>query len=438
MNGVLTVNKADLLITSATRSFLYDGNTHSDNTYSVMLNGVTVNSIAVGDYTMIYDGVEHTYAENTNPILTIKAEGTNTGLLAVHHLAGTTMTGARTNAVTETIAISAAVIKDASDNNVTANYDLHFVDGTLTITKRTGVVVTIQEHGKEVDYNATDQKVTGYSVASIADPVSLYTVADFRFVGIASDTVTHGTGAEDALHVYDMNLRPEHFENTNPNYDTVTFVIRDSALYIYPKMKEEHTTVDITCNLNNGGAHNDGTATITVTGGRQKHDGMYGFVIDGGASADFASPHTFTGLQQGNHSVVVSDSLGYTVSIDFFIDEPVEMTAAITVPMDIADRCPNQGTYPVSVTVENGIADLTYAWGTDATAANAATTTVAQAATPDCSHEYKVTILVTDANSCTVTDTAYFTVMDTVKPTFTAPADTTICRVAGEIVAPVT
>ena len=73
------------------------------------------------------------------------------------------MTGARTNAGTETIAISAAVIKDASDNNVTANYDLHFVDGTLTITKRTGVVVTIQEHGKEVDYNATDQKVTGYS-----------------------------------------------------------------------------------------------------------------------------------------------------------------------------------------------------------------------------------------------------------------------------------
>ena len=223
-------------------------------------------TITANDYTVMYDGMEHTYAENTNPILTIEAEGTNTGLLAAHHLADTTMTGARTNAGTETIAISAAVIKDASDNNVTANYDLHFVDGTLTITKRTGVVVTIQEHGKEVDYNATDQKVTGYSVASIADPVSLYTVADFRFVGIASDTIAHGTGAEDALHVYDMNLRPEHFENTNPNYDTVTFVIRDSALYIYPKMKVSLLPTDFT-NTNTNYTVNfvitDGTLTIT-------------------------------------------------------------------------------------------------------------------------------------------------------------------------------
>ena len=60
VKGTLTVDKADLLITSATHSFLYDGQTHSDNTYSIMLNGTQVNDIAAGDYTM-----------STNDVLTV-------------------------------------------------------------------------------------------------------------------------------------------------------------------------------------------------------------------------------------------------------------------------------------------------------------------------------------------------------------------------------
>ena len=39
VKGTLTVNKAELTITSASHNFLYDGEYHRDTTYSVVLNG---------------------------------------------------------------------------------------------------------------------------------------------------------------------------------------------------------------------------------------------------------------------------------------------------------------------------------------------------------------------------------------------------------------
>ena len=381
-------------------------------------------TITANDYTVMYDGAQHTYAEN-DPILTIEAESTDRGLLSAQHLADTTMTGAGTAAGTYPIVITDAVIKDGSDADVTANYQLSFVDGTLTITQRTGVVVTIQEHGKEVDYNATDQQVTGYTVASIVDPVGLYTVNDFSFIGQTSDTIAHGTGAEDALHVYDMNLRSEHFRNDNANYDDVTFVIRDSSLYIYPKLKATVTTTPVSCNINNGGTHDDGTATITVTGGRLKNSNKYGFTFDG-SSVDDNSPKVYT-LAKGNYTVRVTDSLGYYVDVPFEITEPEEMTAVVSVPATDA-RCPNQGSYEVSVAADGGNGGYTYAWSGDATNANNTNTIVAQSAANDCDVTYEVDVTVTDNKSCTVSAMNEFKVEDHVNPTFTVPAALTLYK----------
>lgn len=398
----------------------YTFGTSVDGTLEVTARPIT---ITANDYSVMYDGVAHNYAQNTSDIVTVEAAGTDRGLLAVHHLADTTMTGSGTTAGTYPIVISAAVIENDSDEDVTANYDITFEEGSLTITPRTGVEVTIQEHGLEVEYDANSHTVTGYSV-SINDP--LYHESDITFTGAA--TVT-GTGTETGLNVYPMLLTVANFANNNPNFTDVTFNILDSALYIYPKLKVEVTaTTDIYCH---GG--NNGTATVTVTGGKP-NNGKYSFVIDGGASAEFTSPHTFEGLTEGNHTVVVTDSLNYSVEVTFRVDELPELTATIVTPTEL---CPNQGSYPVSVTVAGGTTDYSYEWSGDATDANAASTTVNQIGANDGEQEYTVTVEVTDAHTCTATASATFTVKPSVtKPgsiTYTCARDTSIVLNYGAV-----
>ena len=501
-NGTLEVtnNTKEIVITSASDSWVYDGETHTKPVYTVTYDGTNVADIAGSDglrfelpthdtitisnsfagiknfsenssnnntfdytiqnlasysnvsknagtleitkrpvsltansLTVLYDGHEHTYAETDAPHYTI-APRVDEDSLVVGHTLVATMTGSRTNVGNTPIVISSVVISDASSNDVTANYQPSFINGSLTINPLTGVVVTIQEHGKEVVYNASDQRVTGYGVASINDPANQYTASDFSYVGPTSDTIAHGTGTADALHVYDMDLKATDFQNVNTNYDEVTFIIADSALYIYPIMNASSETTSVTCNIANEGTHNDGTATITVTGGRPKHDGMYGFAINGGTSEDFASPKEFSNLSAGHYTVVVTDSIGTTMTVEFDVDEPDALTAVITVPTDL---CPNQGSYAVSVTAEHGTPTYSYNWS-GATNVDATSTSVTQTLTNDCGTNYVVYVTVTDSKSCKTSATKDFTVEDNEDPTFTAPANLTICRVNGEISAPIT
>ena len=199
-------------------------------------------------------------------------------------------------------------------------------------------------------------------------------------------------------------------------------------------MNASAVATGVTCNIANDGTHNDGTGTITVTGGRPKHDGMYGFVVNSGTSEDFASPHTFSNLTAGHYTVVVTDSIGTTMTVEFDVDEPVALTAAITVPTAL---CPNQGSYEVSVAAHDGTPDYSYNWS-GATNVNDTITSVPQSGATDCGVNYVVNVTVTDSRSCKTTATNNFTVVDNENPTFTTPADTTICRVLGEISAPIT
>ena len=314
-----------------------------------------------------------------------------------------------------------------AESSSNPNYVVATETGTFTITPRTGVVVTIQEHGKEVEYNGTDQRVTGYGV-SIADPINLYTTDDFSFTGQNSDSIAHGTGAESALTIYDMNLRREYFRNDNANYTDVTFNILDSALYIYPKLKAEVTaTTDIYCH---GG--NNGTAEITVTGGKP-NNGKYSFALGTNPAEEFTSPHTFEGLSEGDYEVVVTDSLNYTVAVTFHVDELPELTATIVTPTDL---CPNQGNYPVSVTVNGGTAPYTYTW-TGAQDVDAAATGVVQTEVNDGETTYTVSVSILDAHNCPVEANATFTVKPSVsKPgsiTYTCANDTTVTLRYGAV-----
>lgn len=98
-------------------------------------------------------------------------------------------------------------------------------DGKLTITPVGGIVVTITGNTGSRPYSGAEQSVTGYTV-STSNP--LYTEADFNFTGTAT---AKGTDAGS----YAMGLTPEQFENTNPNFENVTFIVFDGKLTITPR-----------------------------------------------------------------------------------------------------------------------------------------------------------------------------------------------------------
>lgn len=98
-------------------------------------------------------------------------------------------------------------------------------DGKLTITPVGGIVVTITGNTDSRPYSGAEQSVTDYTV-STSNP--LYTEADFTFTGTAT---AKGTDAGS----YAMGLTPEQFENTNPNFENVTFIVTDGKLTITPR-----------------------------------------------------------------------------------------------------------------------------------------------------------------------------------------------------------
>ena len=99
-------------------------------------------------------------------------------------------------------------------------------DGKLTITPVGGIVVTITGNTDSRPYSGAEQFVTGYTV-STSNPL-LYTEADFTFTGTAKAA---GTDAGS----YMMGLTPAQFENTNPNFENVTFIVTDGKLTITPR-----------------------------------------------------------------------------------------------------------------------------------------------------------------------------------------------------------
>ena len=118
------------------------------------------------------------------------------------------------------------IVYTTSDSFKPGNYTIENNEGTLKITPVTDkVTVTITGNDGSMGYDGNEHSVTGYKVESISNP--LYTAADFAFSG--TDSVT-GTDAG----TYMMGLTPAQFENTNPNFENVTFSVTDGALTITP------------------------------------------------------------------------------------------------------------------------------------------------------------------------------------------------------------
>ena len=160
----------------------------------------------------VYDG-----QPLTNGVVTVSGDGFVKGEGAAYNVTGSqTNVGSSDNTFTYTL----------NTGTKADNYVIETAEGTLTVTPMTAeVVVNIQGSKLSKVYNGAEQSVTGYKVESISN--SLYTAADFAFSG--TDSVT-GTDAG----TYMMGLTPAQFENTNPNFENVTFSVTDGALTITP------------------------------------------------------------------------------------------------------------------------------------------------------------------------------------------------------------
>jgi len=212
-------------------------------------------TIKANDAEKVYDGTPLT-----------KNSFTNTEL-AKGDVLTATVTGSQTNVGSSDNIASDAVIM-AGDENVTANYTITYEKGTLTVTPVTDeVTVTITEHGGDYLYDGKEKLVEGYDAVSSNQ---LYTANDYSFSGSAT---VKGTNAGS----YGMELVPEDFENTSPNFTNVTFIIVDGKLNIaqrkvlmtsadgekvYDGTPLTNSTVTVT---GDGFAENEG-ATCTVTG----------------------------------------------------------------------------------------------------------------------------------------------------------------------------
>lgn len=173
--------------------------------------------IIARDNTVEYDGQPH--GQN----------GFDTDYLAPgHRVADVTIDGEKINAgrYADLMYPHDAVIVDAEGNDVTHNYKLTYVKGTLEITPYAGeVVVTITGNHDRVHYDGVEHTVSGYTVDI---DTALYTEADFRFKGTASVTKVYpGT--------YAMGLQEKDFVNLNENLANVKFVVTDGYLEIYTK-----------------------------------------------------------------------------------------------------------------------------------------------------------------------------------------------------------
>jgi len=291
------------------------------------------------------------------------------------------------------------------------------VSGLLSITPNGNVTVAITGHTGEFNYDGTQHSVYGFDVV-VTDSLGIYQNTDFHFTG-------DSTVDESAVGTYAMNLAAAQFVNDNPNYNPVTFSVADGWMTIYDSLQIVSVETD---NVHCYG-ENNGTATIVVSGGKPVTP-RYAYKVRGVNTADVYEGNTqdtvnLAGLKPDTYNITVTDSLNYVATGTFTITQPDTLTVSITT---LAALCPNQGSYPVSLTTTGGNGGNVYVWAGEATDTNATVTSVAQNITNDCGHQYVVSVSVTDSRSCVASAEASFTVVDNDAPTFTAPAEATICR----------
>ena len=203
VKGTLTVNKRPVTIIAQDNKKEYDGQSHGKNPDTAYVVKATAeNSGLVSGHT----------ESNVNIVFTAVDAGTYAGMLAIDK--------------------AAVTIVDSNNNNVTGNYAIEVVPGTLTIEQhKSEVIVTIKGNTQQFTYDCTKHTVQGFT-ATVNN--SLYNVnTDFTYDGNLYEAATLLAVAEGTnVGVYHMNLLSNHCVNLNKNFANVTFMVQDGSLAI--------------------------------------------------------------------------------------------------------------------------------------------------------------------------------------------------------------
>lgn len=325
-----------------------------------------------------------------------------------------------------------------------ANYDTATCNYELEINPITSaVVVTITGHNGEFGWDGNPHTVTGYDATS---DTPLYTAVMDTSVHYAGDSSVTRTD----IGTDPMVLVEAHFTNGNPNFTNVSFVVINGSIKIAdtekPKFVIGCATIGnktvLPTELDNSYHHTgtDWDATATDNYDTPTVDSLY-YILTG--ATEFSGPYTSKHVslndvyfQLGVTTVtwVAKDAAGNDTTCTFTVTVEDATPPTINCPKDTLVMC--QSDVPAYVTTyaefetiggsatDNvGIVESTFEWRNDIPDG------------VDCHDTIRRTYAISDAMSNTGTCVQKIVVKDTIKPTFTVPADLALCRndLTGEI-----
>lgn len=178
--------------------------------YTAVTFNVTDGALTIGKKAVTFTGTSAT--ETYTGSLITNTEFTVEGLVSGHtHNVEAKAEGTEVSATAYAGTITDAasvVIKDASDNDVTANYEITTTAGSLTIEKAAGLTVALD--GATFTYDAAAHAL---STAATTNAVTGTTAIEYQFGGDAEWTATLASLTKVAAGTYTVNVRA-----TNPNY----------------------------------------------------------------------------------------------------------------------------------------------------------------------------------------------------------------------------
>ena len=303
-NGTLEVTKKALTITAASDTKVYDGTELTKNSYTntSLAEGDSFDSVTVtGSQTVVgtSDNVpsaavirnassedvtssyEITYTngslEVTKKALTITAASdtkvydgaaltkesyTNTSLAVGDNIDSVTVTGSQTVVGESDNVPSAAVIKNAANEDVTSSYEITYANGTLKVTQNQGLIITADSDTKV--YDGTALTKNSYQVAGLGagDSVKSVTITGSQTIAGKTDNIPSAARIENAVgEDVTSNYEITYANGTLEVTKKAVTITADSDTKVYdgtPLTKDSYTSTAL--------AEGDSITSVTITG----------------------------------------------------------------------------------------------------------------------------------------------------------------------------
>ena len=294
-----------------------------------------------------------------------------------------------------TAGVYKVVVTDASGCTISTTYTITEPSELLIADATVSTAIACFGDNETIKVNVTQGSTAPYiySISGSATETSAATTATtYSFsvpVGTYTVKVTDANGCEKSL-------------------DPITLTQSAAALAVSGVVKPYIGGFQVSCN----GA-SDGEIDTTVTGGTIGSGYTYAWSVTvGGTDISASTSADQLDLKAGTYTVVVTDANGCTQTDSYTLTEPDVLTVSGVVKQYIGGiqvSCNGANDGEIDTTVAGGATDYTYAWsvtggGTDISASTSADQLDLKAGT--------YTVVVTDANGCTETDSYTLTQPD--------------------------